>query len=984
VARDHGTARGKRRRFALIAAAAAFISALASAAWSLRETPAERADRKLAEARSLRAAGDLLAAERSAVSALDADPARGDAALLAAECAAARRDFRAAVNYAARATTGPPRVRLRAALLAARTCHYRLYRLWDAEAAYRRALQVAPQDVVANTGLATLLGLCGRRAEAVPHALRVIRKGEPTDLVVMLARQSGAVEDPDLLGKARHADSVDPSPLLGLAWQAASAGRPDEAVDLLRDAIRLRPDLAAAHVALGGQLLAANRFDDLVRWSKELPAPAAEFADAWVVRGRIAEYGGDLDGAIRCYLEASRRAPEAKDPNVRLARLLARSGDGRAAAPFVSRAQALQELEEALDLILFSQGQKSVESLLDLCRRFESCGRLWEAYGWSLFAVNAAPDREDVLRRVAELRRNVDGLPLRLTADASNVALGVDVSRYPLPSFEPGASGSRVDRFVASASPSFRDDADAAGLTFRYFNGTAGPPSHRMFEFTGGGVGIIDLELDGFADIFFTQGRPWPPASGDGRRGGDRLFRNTGVRFRDVSDSAGVREDDFGQGVSVGDIDADGFPDLYVGNIGPNRLWLNNGDGTLADATEAMGLGGGEWTTSCVAADLDGDGLTDLYDVNYVAGHDVFDRVCRHADGTPALCMPYDFGGQPDRLWINADAGRFTDATETALPGGQEGKGLGALAWAPFGDGRLSLFVANDTTPNFFLVPEVDKADVFRLIDRGIESGLAFNAEGKATGSMGVAFGDVDGDGNPDLYVTNFLAEGSSLYTSPVAGAFADEAGDAGLAASTFNQLGFGTQCIDADLDGGLEIFASNGHVDDLRRQGKPYEMKPQLFRRAGSVFEEVPAADLGPYFERKWLGRAVARFDWDRDGREDLVVGHLDANAAMLTNTTEGAGNSLSLRLAGIQSNRDAIGTDVRIRIGDRASVRQLTSGDGYQASNERRLVFGVGKADRIDEMTVRWPSGLVQHFADIPASCRLFLKEGGELLSE
>lgn len=980
---DGGIARGRRLRVASAVIVVALLVAAGSVAWALRVPAAARAGRKFAEARTLRAAGDLLGAEHAAADALALDPTRSDAALLAAECAESRGDFQSAAEFATRATGGSSRTRLRAALLAAKISHYRVYRLSDAEAAYRRALTVAPDDVAANTGLATLLGMCGRRSEAVPYALRVVRKGVPTDLVVLFARQTGAVKDPELLSKARRAAPDDPNPLLGLAWQAASDMRTGEAIELINEAITRRPTFGAAHAALGVQLLAATDFERLTRWSDGLPASAVEFGEVWAVRGRIAEHRGDLDGAIRCHLEATRRAPEIKDSNVRLARLLTRAGDREAASLFAERAQALQSLEELLDRTLFSDEEKSVDSLIKLCESYESCGRIWEAYGWSLIAVEAAPEHDDVVRRVQQLRRKVVGLPLRLTADASNIAAGLPYSRYPLPKFELVKVRPEQPQVSALRSPSFRDDAEATELEFRYFNGTPGPPSRRMFEFTGGGIGILDVEFDGLPDVFFTQGKLWSIPGGAGRPETDRLFRNVGPKFLNVTDAAGLAEDDFGQGVAAGDFDADGFPDLYVANIGPNRLWRNNGDGTFADATNVGRVGGDDWTTSCVVADLNGDGFADLYDVNYLAGDDVFDRVCRHADGSVALCMPYDFEGEPDRFWSNSGDGSFVDASATVLPAGQAGKGLGAVAWSPSGDGRVALLVANDTTPNFLLVPEIGPSGEYRLVDRGIEWGVAFNADGKATGAMGIAVGDIDNDGRQDLYVTNFLAEGSSFYVSPTAGIFEDKAPDVGLRYQTVELLGFGTQCLDADLDGHLEIFASNGHIDDLRRQGKPYDMQPQMFRRCGPGFEMIPPSELGPYFESKWLGRAVARLDWNRDGGEDLVVGHLDANSSLLTNTTT-AGHSISLRLSGVRSDRDAVGTQVRVRVGDRTLVRQLTAGDGYQASNERRLVFGIGVSDRVDEIEVSWKSGLIQRFSSVRATRRYFLREGGRLLTE
>jgi hypothetical protein len=260
-------------------------------------------------------------------------------------------------------------------------------------------------------------------------------------------------------------------------------------------------------------------------------------------------------------------------------------------------------------------------------------------------------------------------------------------------------------------------------------------------------------------------------------------------------------------------------------------------------------------------------------------------------------------------------------------------------------------------------------------------AGLALNGDGKAEGCMGIALGDVNEDGRIDPLITNFLNESNTLYVSDGAGVYADRTRAMGLYPPSIDVLGFGTQFLDANLDGQLELFVANGHVDDLRHQGHPYQMPPQLFRRSGKQFVEVPAAKLGPYFQRPWLGRAVARLDWNRDGREDLVVGHLHEPSSLLTNTTGPGGRSLTIRLVGVASNRDAIGTTVQAEMRDRQIIRQLTTGDGYQASNARQLVLGTGEAPQIDRLTVRWPSGMEQQFEDVAVPGEVLIVEGQPL---
>ncbi len=966
----------------VLLAAIAAISMLAGGGivwWSFWGNPSVRAARLLLEARSLQLAKQYIQAEQLAAFSFELDSTLGEAALCAAECAAAEHEYERAVSYCGRAHSSDPLVELRARLLAARLNYRHLHRLQDAENSYRDAIKLSADNVEANTGLVQLLALCGRKREAIPLILRLIRRGAGADLLVLLSIDSAAVDDPELLHQAHKAVPEDANPLLGLAWNAAADDRPDQAIDFLRTALRRHPGNSAAYVALGQQLLLQQRFDELGKWAGQAPASADEIAETWFVRAQMAEKSGNPKSAIRCYWEGIRRAPESKVAHFHLARLLAEFNQPDMSERFVQHVRRLQELEAVQHRVLYSRDHGSVDPLLELAKSYEAVGRLWESYGWCMLAVQLEDSHRDARRYLEHLQQRVAEIPLRLTVDSANVALSVDLSNYPLPHFvETVTSESTVAPSKSLGSFSFREEAALVGLEFSYFNGTAGPPRQRMFELTGGGVGVIDFDQDGFSDVYFTQGRPWPPDTQPSIYG-DRLFRNRyGSHFEDVTAQAGIVETGFGQGISVGDFNSDGFPDVYVANIGANQLWLNHGDGTFEDVTVEAGVAGNEWTTSCVMADLDGDGLSDIYAVNYVTARDVFDRVCRHADGSAKLCMPFDFVGQPDRLWLNGGNRQFTDVTKDALPEEPNGMGLGVAVWDAHGNGRLDLLVANDTTPNFFYVNESNDNSPFRLHDRAIEAGLALNGAGKATGCMGIGLGDIDDDGRLDIHITNFLGEPNTLYTNSSVGYYEDRSRALGLHDSSLHMLGFGTQFLDVDLDGRLELFVSNGHIDDLSTYGKPYRMPCQLFRLNGQHFEEVGASEIGPYFALKWLGRAVVRIDWDRNGREDLVVGHLGDPSALLTNTTSNSGKYLSLNLHGVLSNRDAIGTTAVVKAGKRTLVRQMTAGDGYQASNERRLTFGVGPVDQVDELIVRWPSGITQRFEQIPTSRELTLIEG------
>ncbi|MGC1275840.1 MAG: CRTAC1 family protein [Planctomycetaceae bacterium] len=574
-------------------------------------------------------------------------------------------------------------------------------------------------------------------------------------------------------------------------------------------------------------------------------------------------------------------------------------------------------------------------------------------------------------------------IPMLTAAVAAVLVIAADRFRdAPLKRPEATDVERRTETPDAPIDSPIRFDVADVGIDFRYFN-SADPttPGARMFEFTGGGVGVLDYDLDGRPDLHFTQGCRWPPDPAQ-REHLDRLYRNLGDRYVDATDAAGIVEPGFSQGLACGDFDGDGFSDLYIANIGPNRLFRNNGDGTFNDVTTTSLISEGTraeaWTTSVALADLNSDGLPELFDVNYVEGHDVFDRICDH-EGFPRICSPTLFEAQPDRLLLNRGDGRFTDVTAIAGIDGSEGTGLG-IAIADFhGTGRLSLFVANDARNNHFYLNETqDPGGLPRFAEQAMRNGLAFDREGRAQACMGVAVGDGDGDGRIDLFVTNYVEESNTLYVQHDGRLFADDSSRAGLSKPSIPMLGFGTQFLDADLDGWEDLVVVNGHVDDFTHQGYDHLMRPQLFRNLGGRFVELSGDAAGAYFQQNRLGRGLARLDWNGDGRDEFVVSHLDDQASLLSNSSASVGKSLKFHLRATHSARDAVGATVIAEAGRKRLVRQLTAGDGYQASNEPALVFGLGDDEVVDRVTIRWPSGETSGFQHVATGSTWLAIEG------
>ncbi|MFQ5653527.1 MAG: FG-GAP-like repeat-containing protein [Planctomycetota bacterium] len=433
-------------------------------------------------------------------------------------------------------------------------------------------------------------------------------------------------------------------------------------------------------------------------------------------------------------------------------------------------------------------------------------------------------------------------------------------------------------------------------------------------------------------------------------------------------------------GCAAGDIDNDGDVDLYLTCFGPNLLFRNDGGGRFTDITGAAGVGDPLWGSSAAFADFDGDGFLDLYLCNYLDFTVDKHKRCTLGRGIPAYCSPDAYPGAPDRLYRNDGDGTFTDVTREAGIGLPGGKGLGVLCGDFDGDGRVDLYLANDGVANRLF----RNLGGFRFEDVTLVAGVGHNDEGMAQAGMGIAGGDLDGDGLSEIFVTNLSAETNVLYRGGSGGLFSDATQGARLGAPSLLMTGFGTASGDFDHDGDLDLFVANGHIIDnisLFNDLYTYRQHDQLVENDGrGVFtERTSEAVSGP--PEPGAGRGAAAGDVDGDGDLDLVVTNCEGRPILYRNDTPARGDWLILRLAGRRSNRDGIGARVELEAGGRTQARELFGGGSYLSASDPRIHFGLGGAKVAERITIHWPSGTRQTLRDVRAGRVVTVVEGEEV---
>ncbi|HEV2707671.1 MAG TPA: CRTAC1 family protein [Pyrinomonadaceae bacterium] len=546
----------------------------------------------------------------------------------------------------------------------------------------------------------------------------------------------------------------------------------------------------------------------------------------------------------------------------------------------------------------------------------------------------------------------------------------------------PGATPTPTPAPRPSGAIEFTDVTAEAGLRFRHNSGASG--KKYLPETMGAGAAFLDYDNDGWQDILLVNSTSWPGERG--ARTTPALYRNRqDGTFQDVTREAGLGVELYGIGCAVGDYDNDGFSDIFITAVGADKLFRNLGDGKFQDVTARAGVGDTGFGTSAAWFDYDADGRLDLFVANYVEWSPETDVHCTLDGTTKSYCTPQKYKGQSATLYRNRGNGTFENATQRAGLFDPTGKSLGVALLDYDADGRLDLFVANDTEPNKLYHNRGNGT----FTDEALTAGVAFGETGAARAGMGVDAADYDGSGRQSLVIGNFTSERIALYRNEGGGLFTDEAQASGIGKMSEQSLTFATFFFDYDLDGLLDIFAVNGHVSDDIQKVQPrvrYAQPPHLFRNLGRrKFEEVTAR-VGRSLARPSVGRGAAYADYDNDGDLDLLVTTNNGPARLFRNDNANQNDVLRVRLIGGQSNRDAIGARVKVTGAATQNLwGMVRTGSSYASQSETTLTFGLGKpaaAEKILALEIVWPSGAKSLVQQVRANQSLVIHEAQGLV--
>lgn len=849
------------------------------------------------------------------------------------------------------------------------------------EALWRESASRNPLSTLASERLVNLyiLQLRADEARARLEELARIRPLTPIEIVLMTIAGS-VVENPETAISRLQAyvdrDPYDLASRRALARYLLAADRDVEVADVFEKAPEEhRSDPALREAWVEAQLVSES--GSMIKWLQQFwPVPQQpDDVDWWRAYGLCALHDEQWEQAAEALSYVAARRSDSWSTLYQTGRALARLRQSKEAEAAITRAGLLEKTLLSAERLMHGDLRRTDlvwPIVLETAGLLAQQDRFGDARRWYELALRMNPRsseaREGLARTFDLSQRSSTKLLEREPPALPRFALDGDPTK---PHVEPAtASENRPQDAIKLV-----DEASERGLNFVYDHGHSG--KSLLLESTGGGVACLDYDGDDATDFFFPQGARLEPAPSE-QPLVDALFRQRNGRFEDVARLAGVASPQYGQGVAAADWDNDGFTDLVVGNYGTCELYRNLGDGTfeLVPLEEDAPR---RWTASLGWGDFDADGDLDLFVVNYLKDAE---RVCLDPNGVHKTCNPQNYDAEPDQLFENLGDGRFQEISSAAGIIDRDGKGMGLIIADFDDDGLIDIYVSNDGTPNqLYHNRRVAGGGTIQFEEVGLLSGAALSGEGMAQAGMGIACGDLFGNGLLDLYVTNFMDDVNTLYRNEGGMFFADATARSGLATPTRRFLGFGTQAVDLDLDGEKDLFVANGHIGDFRDQGIPWKMRPQVFRNLGSgQFEEFLAESSG-YLTGEYVGRGVAQCDWNRDGRPDLVVVHQGQPAALLANSWSGR-PAASVRLIGTTDNRDAIGTTISQQRGAVSRRAGRFGSDGYLVTNSAEIMVACSEDGR-GVFDLLWPNGERVPGVEVRSGERLVIRQSQSLRS-
>ncbi|OYP38262.1 FG-GAP-like repeat-containing protein [Rhodopirellula sp. MGV] len=851
---------------------------------------------------------------------------------------------------------------------------------------YEAILIDEPDDFECRHDLVVTLNQRGFRARANHHARELCSRGEANvdelrALLFPIRAFVGFDEKPD----SSDAETLTKYGELNVARALHSEGDSREAIELLRQSELVRakdPEAVAFYLRV---LADAKLLDSLRASVLQMPASSSDYADDWIAIGELAMEDREYRAAVGLYLQAVQREPGDAAAYDRLRHALAAAGEA-ALADKVAKHAVETNFAKQLARQLLTRSEFDSAAVDQLSKTLTNLGRSPEAVGWyrlNLISSGRYQSSHAAIGQAVELFNTDDVRAQMLVA----IRCGLDESAFPHQqwlasiqdskrSVSPNNGTSEIATSIQSAPalvPKFRNTARSNALHFRHRN--AATPRDKywlIYQQLGSGIACVDFDRDGQLDFYLAQAASDPP-SGVAKQA-NVLYRQIDNRFVSVAMNAGCDDVGYAFGVTAGDWNQDGWPDLVVANLGQNTLLINQGDGRFVTHVP-----GDDWTTPMFSTgvamgDLNGDLLPDLVEVNYLNDPEIFRDLEFDLNGKPTYFpAPLHFHAASDRVFLSKG-----DGNANAVPLGPDNTaapGLGVLVTRLGTERQNGLYVANDRMPNQLWHWNTSAQG---FADSAAGRGIAFGTSGQPMGSMGIAAADFDQNGQLDLHVTNFENEWSNQYMQDVSGHFSDRVVAFGLEQQSYPMVGFGAQAIDFDNNGAVDLVVGQGHIEDHQDEGRPFAMPTELFRGDRRKFTPVEALGDDGYWQSNHLTRAVATCDYNKDGRIDFVTTELNSDVSLLVNETATPYHWIQFELVGTACERDAIGAQLIIQFGEQRVIQTVQTGDGYMSKNEAIAHFGLGTASQVDRLHLVWPDGSEQTFDELPIDHRWLIIQG------